>query len=113
VRFSDAVHPFLPKSHLSRLALSVLRLTNVCDLHERFFHMTDRLTEHVRGFSLTTCFLLLVFGCLIGATNTAHAQARGYVTDTCNNTVSVIDMTTNSVVDSNGGRSCLWRRSDP
>ena len=62
--------------------------------------MTYRLTEHMRGLSLTTCFLLLVFGCLSGATNTAHAQARAYVTNSCNNTVSVIDTTTNTVVDS-------------
>ena len=66
----------------------------------KVFNMTYRLTEHVRGFSLTTCLLLLVFGCLSGATNTAHAQARGYVTNTCNNTVSVIDTTTNTVIDS-------------
>src|SRR5437870_2398375 len=53
-------------------------------------------TLHLRGFALT-CLLVLIFCGLSGAMNTTQAQTRAYVTS-CDNTVSVIDTATNTVI---------------
>ena len=57
------------------------------------------MTHHPTQLTLIkTCLLLLICCGLSGATNTAHAQVRAYVTNTDCDTVAVIDTVTNTVV---------------
>src|SRR5678816_2221907 len=62
--------------------------------------MTPKSTPHSRRFALTITCVLLIFTGLSGAMPTIHGQARAYVANTCNNSVSVIDIASNAVIAS-------------
>ncbi|HEX8088755.1 MAG TPA: hypothetical protein VF762_07880, partial [Blastocatellia bacterium] len=54
---------------------------------------------HPKGLAMTVTLLLfvIIYG-LSGGVSTAQAQARAYVTDSCNNAVAVIDTATNILI---------------
>jgi YVTN family beta-propeller protein len=60
--------------------------------------MTYRSTPHLRRLVLTMTGVLLILSGLSGAMTTAYAQTRAYVTNRSDNTVSVIDTATNTVI---------------
>jgi YVTN family beta-propeller protein len=62
--------------------------------------MTHSSNSHLRRLALTITCVLLLFISLSGAMNTTHAQTRAYVANTCNNSLSVIDVATNTVIAS-------------
>lgn len=57
--------------------------------------MTNRSTPYLRRFALSMTCVLLIFS---AAMSTTHAQTRAYVSNTNDNTVSVIDTATNTVI---------------
>jgi len=60
--------------------------------------MTHGSNPHLRRFALSmTCVLLILSG-LSSAMNTMHAQTRAYASNISNNTVSVIDTATNTLI---------------
>jgi len=60
--------------------------------------MTHGSNPHLRRFALSmTCVLLILSG-LSSAMNTMHAQTRAYASNISNNTVSVIDTVTNTLI---------------
>lgn len=60
--------------------------------------MEHKATPYFRRFALSMTCTLLIFIGLSGVISTMHAQTRAYVSNSNDNTVSVIDTTTNTVV---------------
>src|SRR5690349_8003716 len=63
-----------------------------CDLCRKFFDLPSR------GFAFTITWLLVFIYALSAGGNTAQAQTRAYVANSCSNTVTVIDTATNSLI---------------